>query len=410
MFAGGRVGYGVDSNAWLENAADLLWYHRSLGGGVAGVAWLLSSTEADFASLVGNSTGVLLPARWTAGKAQQILAKPVQACEAVRPTHNHSALGMSYDFPGGSAPRTGHRVSAMTCHLPLDTVCISIVRHGSWEPNVYYAVRHALQHYTPADGPDAPMSNMPHHIDIGGNVGAVALAVAKDYYPTLVFEMLPKNVAVLKYSACLNGFREENFKLVVGGLSNETATCYAMAMDEGDGDAMLHCGAPDAFKPPHGSTPYHVQAQVPVSTLDLHYDAHLQPLLDSGRPIIVKIDIEGSEVKALRGATKMLTHANKPKLIMSEIWKLVNLTDYGTVMFPLGYVGWGRFLNTWVCNVAELTAYNARMERDVDELAWVLPEYAPTFLASPGQGYPIPAIPPGCLPPPPHPVANDVHV
>ena len=96
---------------------------------------------------------------------------------------------------------------------------------------------------------------------------------------------------------------------------------------------MSHWNAGDVFR-----DNYIVRGEAQLRHFDSLLDERdLQRKLDEGRPFVVKIDIEGHEIHALRGANRLLSHPNKPRLIHTEAWRTLNCTALAELMFSYYY-------------------------------------------------------------------------
>lgn len=139
--------------------------------------------------------------------------------------------------------------------------------------------------------------------DVGANVGFYSMIAARFVGDGRVFafEPLPANQAAIRRNAALNGL--ENVELIAVALSDA----------EGEADLELHGDPTWAKLDTSADTTFKRDSavagsvRVAVSTLD----AQLAKL---PAPDLVKIDIEGAEVAALRGAVRLLDEV-RPTLI-----------------------------------------------------------------------------------------------
>ncbi|HEX8714156.1 MAG TPA: FkbM family methyltransferase [Solirubrobacteraceae bacterium] len=139
--------------------------------------------------------------------------------------------------------------------------------------------------------------------DVGANVGFYSLIAARLVGDGRVFafEPLPANQEAIRRNVALNGF--QNVELV--GVALSDAEGEAELELHGDPTwAKLDTSADTAFK---RDSAVAGSVRVPVTTLD----AQLARL---SAPGLVKIDIEGAEVAALRGAERLLTEV-RPTII-----------------------------------------------------------------------------------------------
>jgi FkbM family methyltransferase len=139
--------------------------------------------------------------------------------------------------------------------------------------------------------------------DIGANIGFFTLIAARlvDGGKVVAFEPLPANLEAIRRNVALNG------------LGNVEIIDVALSDTEGTADLQLHSQKTWAKLDTSSDTGFQqgLQAtahlEVQVSTID----RQLQRL---PAPDLVKIDIEGAEVAALRGATVLLTE-HRPTII-----------------------------------------------------------------------------------------------
>ncbi len=138
--------------------------------------------------------------------------------------------------------------------------------------------------------------------DVGANVGLYSVAMAGAVGPrgrVVSVEPLSENIRMVERNLAQNG------------LSN--VTCVRCAVSDSLGQAQLHMANDGAY-----ASLFHVAEnratgrtlQVPLRTLDDIWD-------ELGRPTVrlVKIDIEGAELPALRGARALLT-ACRPQILL----------------------------------------------------------------------------------------------
>eukprot|EP00760_Papus_ankaliazontas_P011927 PhM_4_TR15118/c0_g1_i1/m.78951 len=224
----------------------------------------------------------------------------------------------------------GGRRSASTSSLLLavyasnDSVSRSLLETGHWKP------KHVEQILDIADASSA-MLNLPrpHFIDIGANVGGIALAVASAGYPTIAFELLPSNLALLHMTKCLNAHLNLNFTLLGLGLSDHEHYCSTVSHRQDQGDAIVLCSQEkeaEALK--HG---YVSRGTSHLRTLDALFPDGLP------YPSIVKLDVEGHEPNVIRGAHSALTGDRRPLAIFSEVWKTLDLVSFVWHVRVLGY-------------------------------------------------------------------------
>lgn len=141
-------------------------------------------------------------------------------------------------------------------------------------------------------------------VDCGANVGFFSLLAASRGARVIAFEPNPACHAALLANAKLNGFQIDVRKLA---LSSETGKAVLHVESAGNvGAATLRHTAGDAM-------------EVDMDTLDN------QLVGQAGPPALMKIDVEGAEIRLLEGAQRTL--AEVPRIVM-EVSEF-SLTQFG---------------------------------------------------------------------------------
>jgi FkbM family methyltransferase len=131
-------------------------------------------------------------------------------------------------------------------------------------------------------------------VDIGANIGAFSLLAAKHGCKVYAVEPEPKNLEALKNNIDINNFNEQVLALPYG-ISNFKGT--AIINDNG-GDSTIKDN-------------HHIGTEVEIMDLD-----NLFSLYHIDKVNVLKIDVEGSEVEIILGASKETL--NKCKYITIE--------------------------------------------------------------------------------------------
>ena len=126
--------------------------------------------------------------------------------------------------------------------------------------------------------------------DVGANVGFYTLLASKKAKHVYAFEPFPSNAAKLRRHLELNGIK--NVTVVETAVSDRDGECTFTNTETSTMNHLSDSG--DGLR-------------VRVSTLDS---------VDLPRPDFIKMDIEGEEVKALRGASRLLSQT-RPKIFLS---------------------------------------------------------------------------------------------
>jgi FkbM family methyltransferase len=181
----------------------------------------------------------------------------------------------------------------------------SIHRHGTWEAASTRIMRELLRH-------DADF------VDVGANIGWFTLAAAdvlRGRGRIHSFEPDPRHVAKLLANVRRN--RYTNVTVNAWALSDHSGEGSLYRNETNLGDHRLF-----DFGPPRRSQ------KVAVRTLDL-YSA-----IDPARPLVIKLDIQGSEAKALQGAHRTMARHTGEIVMLLELTPRL-LTAAGSSMEEL---------------------------------------------------------------------------
>lgn len=141
--------------------------------------------------------------------------------------------------------------------------------------------------------------------DIGANAGYYSLIASKAVGPAgrvIAFDPVPKNAETVKEQIALNGFKErcQVERLAVSG----TPGSFSFVIDEVNANSHL-----SEHNVPHLKNNGQM-IKVAAVTLDLF-------VKNNPRPALIKMDIEGAEVDALKGARELLSGADAPTCLIS---------------------------------------------------------------------------------------------
>ena len=149
-------------------------------------------------------------------------------------------------------------------------------------------------------------------LDVGANIGWYSFALAANGFRVFAFEPFRQNVNLMRLTACANPATAARIRLFAGGLGDRDQDCVLISetgVNIGDGHTV--CRAPG--EPEHDiPAGYAVIGGVTVRRLDDVLPA------DAGPISVMKMDTEGFEVFALRGAERLFQSPRRPQLLLTE--------------------------------------------------------------------------------------------
>jgi len=164
-----------------------------------------------------------------------------------------------------------------------------------------------------AAAPPAAPATREFMIDVGANYGSLAVQPAAWGFRVVAFEPVPANLAVLGATWCANGG-------LAGPLAPPRLTVVPAAVGAAPATLTIH----QAFPPDNSamtaeaatrnvggaSTP----VSVPVVALDAWLAAH--PEFDPADCVLLKVDVQGYELRVLEGAAGLLRRATHPRFMV----------------------------------------------------------------------------------------------
>lgn len=266
---------------------------------------------------------------------------------------------------------------------PVDLVCNSLALGGVWEGHLGLLLHHHVGRLR-RSFPAVPV----RFVDVGSNVGVHAFAMSLVVESVLAIEALPANVAALHEARCFNQALSRNLELVSAAVGNATGPphCAIMSRPDNVNDGVVSCD-PSLFDLAVGSVVRDgsvIRSRVDMTTLDA---------LVMRRPdwatfvYVVKIDIEGGELEAMRGAVTFLgLQGNAPKLIMSECSRASNMTGYAAFLRGFGFTMFSLLLETFLeSNEAVLHYQTTVMKRDQEDVLFVHDSWKSEVRAAPAR-------------------------
>jgi len=201
---------------------------------------------------------------------------------------------------------TGGSDFTMSVHDPeKEVISMEIKKHGCFECNILSSLMSALKN-----------SKNATLIDIGGNIGMYSLHAASHGRNAIAFEPLQINQEKLCQSTLLNHGFGEKIQIVSRALTNENDLTYVDFNTEYFDRAV--------FKRNRGQKNYGVMKTgagldkkpdgvlgkdyALATTIDSMQSLHILP--PPGSHVVLKVDVEGSECRALSGAAEYLHKLN----------------------------------------------------------------------------------------------------
>lgn len=145
-------------------------------------------------------------------------------------------------------------------------------------------------------------------LDVGAHLGTFTLAAAAAGSPVLAIEASPDNAGLLRASVARNGFRY--------------ASVVSAAASDQPGRLRFHAVGP--WGTVVDSEPSPLSIEVPAVTID-----ELIFELGFPRPRFVKVDVEGSEIRAMHGMAHLLSLEDAPALLLESNGHTLNLMGMG---------------------------------------------------------------------------------
>ncbi len=209
-----------------------------------------------------------------------------------------------------------------------------------WNASIAYSF-FIKQYYLDRNGTTIRPEPNDHVIDAGACFGDTALGFASSVRPggrVYAFEVLENHLDVIRHNNAQNPELGSRIRVFPFGLGD---TCNA-------GAAPID--SKDALAPGFSLRGIDQQAAVPVQTIDA--------LVESGqieRVDFVKMDIEGYELKALRGAEATIRRF-RPKLAISIYHKLVDLFEIPQFIHGLD-LGYKLYVEHYTIHAEETILY-----------------------------------------------------
>ena len=250
--------------------------------------------------------------------------------DSAQPSHHQTCATYGYPSPRASFPRAPITISPRPYCASLrenpatDIVCKDIFEKGHWEPGLTISM--ILDLGWPLNNDDVGRKLF---IDVGGNVGYFTSLVASLGHEVISVEPFGKNQPILMNTVCANDFqgRVRSHKIALTESPGRDMCLWSTHDKINIGNARL---VPyfEGEKDFDNDKKKVCQERIRTNTLDglLFEDIEGPRLLSNDhpsssayrkRPQVMKMDIEGYETKALKGASRLLSQ-NAPCVVYFE--------------------------------------------------------------------------------------------
>jgi FkbM family methyltransferase len=190
----------------------------------------------------------------------------------------------------------------------IDFLAKNVCKYGFWE------------HY------DFSVFGSPGHaVDIGGNVGYFAFALAQSGWSVTTFEPMQSNREFMQATICANPAFAQKVDIQPFGLGTSSQFCKFIFHYTNIGNAVTRCAGDknlwwqdmDGFNDSQATA----QPEFQIRRLDEMVD-ELQAQGKLQQVDFVKIDVEGYECEVLRGAPNFISQF-APRKVKMEVWNLM---------------------------------------------------------------------------------------
>ena len=163
-------------------------------------------------------------------------------------------------------------------------------------------------------------------VDVGANVGYFSILMSRGFVgkqgQTIAFEPMPETVEVLRENVEVNHL--------------ENVIVVAAAASDGSGSVEILSDATDRATKTASMVGYHVEGQAQKTVvrsirLDDYFDGSMR------LPSLIKIDVEGAELMALKGARETIAKANPILIVEIHGWGSPGSQEVLNLLSDFGY-------------------------------------------------------------------------
>ena len=177
---------------------------------------------------------------------------------------------------------------------------------GAYELNISIYIIEALKFYSSkqniTNNKDILM------LDIGTNIGWYPSLLGRYGYTILCFEAFEKNYYVAKKNYCLLN-KNSNVIIIPKGIGSKNKKCKYFTNLNNAGNGMVLCDN-KRIKDKTLSRIFRKDSKVEIITLN-----NFMPYLSNKNVALIKIDIEGYELEALKGGKELITKYHVPFVV-----------------------------------------------------------------------------------------------
>ena len=185
-----------------------------------------------------------------------------------------------------------------------DGVSETIINNGEWEKESTNILLKSLEYYS-------KKKKLPKNkiiiLDIGANIGWYSLVLGKIGYELLSFEVSNINNYILRKNFCLN--KDINITIINKGIGLEEENCILHHPTQNIGDAIILCGE-------NANIPKNINFIEKIKFTRL---SNYIPFLEKKNLALIKLDIEGSEGKAIISGIELITKYHVPFIFLEFV-------------------------------------------------------------------------------------------
>ena len=189
-----------------------------------------------------------------------------------------------------------------------DIVSNNLIKRKSWELKETLKLLKALNFYSNKKNIN---NNDIYIIDIGANIGWYSFVFSKYGYKIISFEPSKINNYILKKNFCLN--KEINLTIINKGLFDEEKKCFLYNKKNNEGNGFINCELNNNL-----TNSFKKSGEILLTKL-----SNYLPFFMDKDLVLIKMDIEGAERKAIDGGIELITKYHIPFIFLEFSPKLL---------------------------------------------------------------------------------------